>query len=237
MARHPSTLFLISTPFKASILSRSSGNSSNFSYFYDRYHNKERARRSPKDSQCRQTQFKSPPAQPSSASPPPVTPPRTRTAEIKTTTPTGAKVSYFLKAAQGNTGKGMLHREYHSMSALHSAQPTLAPKPLAWGTYKNEPTTHFFLCAFHVITGGIPDLTDFPRVVTQLHKNGVSPDGKFGFPLRTCQRRLAQDNTQCDTWEEAFSRSMEQFFDAEEEVQGPDGVMAVLRGELWTRPF
>ncbi|KAL4910710.1 hypothetical protein BDW74DRAFT_141693 [Aspergillus multicolor] len=77
--------------------------------------------------------------------------------------------------------------------------------------------------------GGIPDLAVFPRMVAQLHKNGFSPDGKFGFPVPTFQGRLAQDNPKCNTWEEAFSRSMEQFFDAEEEAQGPDGEMAELR--------
>ncbi|KAJ5261944.1 Fructosamine/Ketosamine-3-kinase [Penicillium chrysogenum] len=153
----------------------------------------------------------------------------TRTAEIKTTTSTGDAVSFFLKVAQGDVGKGMLYGEFHSMTAIHNAMPDIAPQPIGHGTYANDCDTHFFLCRFHAMMNRLPDAQDFPAVLAQLHKSGISPNGKFGFPVTTYQGRLPQDNTECDTWEECFSNGIEQFFRAEEEAQGFDEEMAVLR--------
>ncbi|PGH07228.1 hypothetical protein AJ79_06332 [Helicocarpus griseus UAMH5409] len=77
----------------------------------------------------------------------------------------------------------------------------------------------------------LPDLVPKPLGfgILSCYKNGVSPDGKFGFPVPTYQGRLSQDTTQCDTWEESFSRGIEQFFRLEEELQGYDEEMAELR--------
>lgn len=115
------------------------------------------------------------------------------------------------------------------MAALHNALPELVPKPIAWGTYEKEPDVHFFLCNFHDMTEDIPDISSFPAMLAQLHKNGVSPTGKFGFPVQTYQGRLPQNTTECDTWEECFSRGIEQFFKLEEKAQGYDEEMAQLR--------
>jgi protein-ribulosamine 3-kinase len=123
----------------------------------------------------------------------------------------------------------MMNGEFHSMSTLYDAMPDLVPKPLAWGTYEKQPDVHFFLCSFHDMTGDIPDVSTFPAMVAQLHKNGVSPTGKFGFPVTTYQGTLPQDTTECDTWEECFSRGIQRFFDMEEESQGYDEEMAELR--------
>ncbi|KAL4885287.1 Fructosamine kinase-domain-containing protein [Aspergillus karnatakaensis] len=153
----------------------------------------------------------------------------TRTAEIKTTNAQNNAVSFFLKVSQGDNGKGMMHSEFHSMTALYHALPELVPKPLAWGTYNDHPDTHFFLCHFHAMTNDIPSTANSPKMVARLHKNGVSPTGKFGFPVTTYQGRLAQDTMECDTWEESFSRAIDGLFRAEEEAQGPDEEMAELR--------
>lgn len=118
------------------------------------------------------------------------------------------------------------------MSALYEAMSDLVPKPLAWGTYEKEPDVHFFLCSFHDMSDDIPDISNFPAMVAQLHKNGVSPTGKFGFPVTTYQGRLPQDTTECDTWEGCFSKGIGRFFEAEEESQGYDEEMAELRKEI-----
>ncbi|KXG50319.1 Fructosamine/Ketosamine-3-kinase [Penicillium griseofulvum] len=152
----------------------------------------------------------------------------TRTAEIKTTSSTGDEISFFLKVAQGDIGKGMLYGEFHSMTAIHNAMPNIAPQPIGNGTYKKDSETHFFLCRFHAMKG-LPNVTDFPAAVAQLHKNGISPNGKFGFPVTTYQGRLPQNTTECDRWEESFSNGIEQFFKAEEEAQGFDEEMVALR--------
>lgn len=62
-----------------------------------------------------------------------------------------------------------------------------------------------------------------------MHTKGISPTGKFGFPVTTYQGRQPQDNTLCDTWEESFSRGIQRFFELEEEAQGYDEGMIELR--------
>ncbi|KAF2261550.1 hypothetical protein CC78DRAFT_535566 [Lojkania enalia] len=153
----------------------------------------------------------------------------TRTAQIKSLDPEGNVVSYFLKVSQGDIGKGMMSGEFASMSALHKAMPNLVPRPIGWGVYAKEPDIYFFICAFHDMTNDIPDVSTLPGMLAQLHKNGVSPTGKFGFPVTTYQGRLPQDTTECDTWEESFSRSIQRFFELEEESQGYEEEMAQLR--------
>jgi len=107
--------------------------------------------------------------------------------------------------------------------------PEIAPKPIAWGEYANEADTYFFLCDFHDMTDEVPDVSDFPEMVAKLHKKGVSPSGKFGFPVPTFQGRLPQDTTECDTWEESFSRSIRRFFELEANSQGYEQEMTELR--------
>jgi protein-ribulosamine 3-kinase len=106
--------------------------------------------------------------------------------------------------------------------------PELAPKPIGWGSYENETDTHFFLYAFHEMTDDVPDFSTFFAMLAQLHKNGMSPSGEFGFPVPTYQGTLSQDTTECDTWEESFTRSERRIFELEEDSQGYDEEMAQL---------
>lgn len=85
------------------------------------------------------------------------------------------------------------------------------------------------LRVYDISTDEIPDVEDLPAAVARLHKNGISPNKKFGFPVRTSQGRLPQNTTECDTWEECFSNGIDHFFEAEQEAQGFDEEMAALR--------
>jgi protein-ribulosamine 3-kinase len=62
--------------------------------------------------------------------------------------PAGTSKSYFLKVAQDEQGRQMMHGEFESMSALYKVVPDFVPKPHAWGSYKDIEDTHFFLCDF-----------------------------------------------------------------------------------------
>lgn len=115
------------------------------------------------------------------------------------------------------------------MTALYGASPNIVPKPLAWGTYDTNPDIHFFLCQFRKMTYQSPDVNNLPMCVAKMHINGTSPTGKFGFPVTTYQGRLPQDNTECDTWEESFSKGIQRFFELEEQAQGFDEEMVELR--------
>ncbi|EEY18491.1 conserved hypothetical protein [Verticillium alfalfae VaMs.102] len=140
--------------------------------------------------------------------------------------------SYFLKVSIGEVGKGMVNGEFISMSALHSTLPELAPKPISWGTYKSNDNIHFFLCDFHEMDDQLCSLETFPKLVAELHTKGISPNGKFGFPITTYQGRLPQDTTWCDTWEECFTRNINIMFEHELASQGLDNEFAALREKV-----
>ena len=76
----------------------------------------------------------------------------TQTARLATKLPGGAEQSYFLKVALGEHGMRMMHGEFESMTALHSAVPHFTPKPYGWGSYRDIPDMHFFLCEFRYVS-------------------------------------------------------------------------------------
>ncbi|PNH44580.1 hypothetical protein VD0004_g3159 [Verticillium dahliae] len=143
--------------------------------------------------------------------------------------------SYFLKVSIGEVGKGMVNGEFVSMSALHSTLPELAPKPISWGTYKSNDNIHFFLCDFHEMDDQLCSLETFPKLVAELHTKGISPNGRFGFPITTYQGRLPQDTTWCDTWEECFTRNINIMFEHELASQGLDEEFAALRQKVMSQ--
>ena len=122
--------------------------------------------------------------------------------------------------------------EFASMSALHSVLPEIVPRPIAWDTYASEPNVHFFLCAFHEMTDDVPDIQKLPAKVAELHEKGVSPNGKYGFPVPTFQGRLLQETEWSDSWEDFFSNSMKRMLALEEAAQGPDVEMRRLSEAL-----
>ncbi|KAK8136215.1 Fructosamine/Ketosamine-3-kinase [Apiospora sp. TS-2023a] len=159
----------------------------------------------------------------------------TRTAQIMTSQPDGTPMPFFLKVSIGDDGKGMMHGEYESMKCLNQALPELVPFPIAWGTYETDPGIHFFICTFYDMDEELCSLDTFPRLIAELHKQGISPNGKFGFPVTTYQGRLPQDPTWCDTWEECFSRNIDIIFEHEVKAQGPDDELAELRRTIMER--
>lgn len=75
----------------------------------------------------------------------------------------------------------------------------------------------------------VPDVEEFSSMIGQLHERGVSPDGKFGFPVPTYGCRLPMIYPVSDTWEGLFTQVMETTFDVEELTQGPEDDMRMLR--------
>ncbi len=110
--------------------------------------------------------------------------------------------------SQNEAGKGMMSGEFASMTAIHSTVHDLAPTPTAWGTYASDPNVHYFLCSFHDMSDDVPDIQTFPAKLAELHRKGLSPNGKYGFPVTTYQGRLAQETGWTDSWEEFFTKSM-----------------------------
>jgi protein-ribulosamine 3-kinase len=109
------------------------------------------------------------------------------------------------------------------------SMPELVVRPYGYGSYKSMKDIHFFLCAFHKLTGDVPDVEDFPALVAEFHQRGVCPGGKFGFPHKVYGGRLPQFFPVTNTWEETFTAGLQHSFKAEEETHGYDKDMADLR--------
>jgi protein-ribulosamine 3-kinase len=86
----------------------------------------------------------------------------TRTAKLHTLHDDGSEQNFFTKVATGDAGKTMLHGEYEGMLAIHQTIPSFCPKPIAWGQYRDAPSTYFFICKFiEMEEGHLPDVADF----------------------------------------------------------------------------
>ncbi|KXJ86876.1 Fructosamine kinase-domain-containing protein [Microdochium bolleyi] len=146
-----------------------------------------------------------------------------RTAKIETINARGKNSSYFIKVRQGSSGKNGSRAEFQSMAALNKIMPDLVVRPIAWGAYDSLEDTWFFVMDFHQLSNDIPDPEPFVRLVSELHKNGTAPDGKFGTPWAVYgadgRRQLYKPT---DTWEECFTFMLRRTLRYEIATQGPD---------------
>ncbi|KAI1861137.1 hypothetical protein JX265_009756 [Neoarthrinium moseri] len=155
-----------------------------------------------------------------------------RLGRIDTIKANGEEESFFVKVHQGDLGKRIVSGEYLGISALREVIPEMVAEPIGWGTYQEIPDTHFLLSRFVEMTEDIPDVSDFPALVAELHKRGVSPDGKFGFPhlLHGGMHPLPTPPT--DTWEECFTNMIKFNMAKEESVHGPDKELTKLKTDI-----
>ena len=124
----------------------------------------------------------------------------------------------------------MMKGEFESATVLYRSLPSFIPRPIAWGTYRSDPNTHFYVCDFHEMTDELPDVTKFCAKVAQLHLNSMqlSPRGQFGFHTTTYVGNIPQENIWRDSWEDFFTRAFKHHLNLEERVQGPDEEMKKL---------
>ncbi|KAE8379355.1 Fructosamine kinase-domain-containing protein [Aspergillus bertholletiae] len=123
----------------------------------------------------------------------------------------GTPLSFFVKIVPDEHGKNMVHGEFESMKAIYAVLPDFAPKPIAWGTYKDTPDIHFVLCEYREMTHEMPDPYKFTARLAALHKNSMSPTGKFGFHMATYSAgRLSS------------RKNMKMALDLEMKAKGPD---------------
>ncbi|KIX99884.1 uncharacterized protein Z520_04520 [Fonsecaea multimorphosa CBS 102226] len=144
----------------------------------------------------------------------------TRTAAIQTVQTDGSTLDFFLKITKTDAGKINLHGEYESISAIARATPDLVPEPVAVGTYATDSDVHFYLARFVDMTDDIPDAESLPAKVAEMHLKGVSPNGKYGFPVPTNMGACTQQNEWTSSWEKSFTTLMSTMFDFEQEMHG-----------------
>lgn len=147
----------------------------------------------------------------------------------------GDPKSYFIKVLSKDWGRDMVMAEFESMTAIYNVVPEFVPKPVAWGTYRNDPNTHFFLCEFHEMIEDMPDPHRFGSLLSTLHTKSKSPTGKFGFHVTTYAGNLPQMVEWTDSWEVFFAKSMKQALDLEIERKGPNAELEDLAKVLFER--
>lgn len=129
----------------------------------------------------------------------------------------------------------MVSSEFRAMSELYRVVPEMVAEPIAWGEYTEMEDTYFFVVRYHELTEDIPDVSDFPALVAEMHKRGPSPTGKFGFPYITYGGKNPQFFPPSDTWEECFAKGMEHMFELEEQTHGPDDELNELKKGLFDK--
>ncbi len=133
----------------------------------------------------------------------------TVTVRIATELPDGTPKKYFLKCATESAGHAMMEGEYWAMTELYNTIPSAIPKPVARGKFKTEnPATYFFLCDFVDMIDQVPDPDALCARIIELHRNSVSPTGKFGFHVRTCNGRTPQATEWESSWTSFFTKFM-----------------------------
>ena len=113
----------------------------------------------------------------------------------------GAPQIFFIKVISKERSKDMMRGEFESMKAINSLLPNFTPKPIAWGTYRTIPDTHFFLCQYREMIDEMPDPHKFAACLAALHRESKSPEGKFGFHITTYTGNLPQIGEWEVSWE------------------------------------
>jgi protein-ribulosamine 3-kinase len=129
----------------------------------------------------------------------------------------------------------MMEGEFESMKVIHTTTPDFAPKPIAWGTFKSNPELHFFLCDFREMDNELPEVKKFAENLAKLHRNSVSPTGKFGFHVTTYNGNIPQDVRWVDTWEECFLLGTKMDFELEAVARGKSDELETLKIPLFEK--
>ena len=147
----------------------------------------------------------------------------TVTARIVTQLPDGTLKKYFLKCVTGDAGHIMMEGEYWAMTELFKIINCAIARPIARGRFQREhPPTYFLLCEFIDMSKQMPDPDRLCALIVDLHRNSVSPTGKFGFHVRTCQGRTPQATANWESsWTKFFSNLMEHILSEDLRINGP----------------
>ncbi len=131
----------------------------------------------------------------------------------------------------------MMRGTFESEKMLHSFAPNNVPKPLAWGTYKKDPDSHFYMCDFYDMTDDLPDISRFCAVVAQIHLDsmGKASNGQYGFPVTTHLAYVDNDNSWSDSWEKWYARALKRMLQEEEKSHGPDDELKVLTAAMFDK--
>jgi fructosamine-3-kinase len=116
----------------------------------------------------------------------------------------------------------MTEGEFKFLKAINTVAPNFAPESFAWGRYRKEdPETYFLLAEFREVGEQPPDPIRFTARLAELHRNSVSPTGKFSFHITTCHGKITQI-TDCweGSWEVLYRKQLAHQIQLDEEKHG-----------------
>ena len=158
----------------------------------------------------------------------------TITARINVEHPQNGHAQYFLKCATEDDGRVMMEGEYNAMSELYKTMPKFVPKPISWGKFLvGNPDTYYFLSEFIDMSNRVPEPSQLCSKLAQLHRNSVSPTGKFGMHVTTCQGRTSQAVAWESSWTGFFSKLLRYVVDLDFEVNGCWRELALLEKRIF----
>jgi fructosamine-3-kinase len=117
----------------------------------------------------------------------------------------------------------MIGGEFEALKAMHAVSPRFIPQPFAHGEYKQHgKDVYFIIVEFRMVGEQPPDPARFTAELAKLHKQSVSPTGKFGFHTRTCHARIAQKvDLWTNSWCELYKTHLSYMVDQDREHNGP----------------
>ena len=125
-------------------------------------------------------------------------------------------------------GKRQLEGEFTGMRGLHNAAPNFGVKPIGWGKLKTAvslliPETYFLIVEFKEFRpgqSGLPDHVKLGARLAAMHRNSVSPNGKFGFPVQTYDGARIQSIGWDEKWTSFFSKLLAEAYRQDVESNG-----------------
>lgn len=147
----------------------------------------------------------------------------------------GSTRLYFMKFQSGNLGRNMMKGTYHSECTFYSYLPDNVPKPYAWGSFKSDPSTWFYLCDFHDMREEVPEHRKFVSLVAKVHRESMGKEKQYGFDVPTHLANVPNDNTRKSSWEDWFAQAMKQMFQIEELAHGKEDELDVLKKDIFEK--
>jgi protein-ribulosamine 3-kinase len=128
----------------------------------------------------------------------------------------------------------MMSSECRSTKLLHEIIPEMTVEPICWGAYKDTPNIYFYVCKYCELSGTLPDVAEFPSLIADFHRKTTSSKGEFGLAYTVYGGDQPLIFPVTKSWEQTFSKGIEQCFFREEKAYGRDEEMNKLRENIMT---
>lgn len=131
-----------------------------------------------------------------------------------------------LTPAQGSAeerAQSLVGGEFHSFQAISEVVEGVIPTPYKWGNYVVDGRPfYFFLNDFHDMDlDAAPEPGPFVSKVAEIHENGTSPNGMFGYSVPTVIGRLERTVTWEKSWEKSFTHQLQDVIKYDNGSNGP----------------